>query len=63
MVGKGILMREWALGWGRARLEFEVRRKQFRSSQWLEVEGWLRAELTHDAQASEVPQHREAGVG
>ena len=56
-------MREWALGWGRARLEFEVRRKQFRSSQWLEVEGWLRAELTHDAQASEVPQHREAGVG
>lgn len=63
MSGKGDLDEGVGVGVGRARLEFEMRRKQFRSSQWLEVEGWLRAELTHDAQASEVPQHREAGVG
>ena len=46
------------------RLEFEIRKLGVRRrSQLLDTEGRLRAEFIHDAQASEVPQHREAGVG
>lgn len=59
---------DWGRGWvggGRMeRLEFEIRKLGVRRrSQLLDTEGRLRAEFIHDAQASEVPQHREAGVG
>lgn len=60
--GRGIL--EDGEGKRMERLEFEMRRKCWmRRSQLLETEGWLRAGFIHDVQASEVPQHKEAGVG
>lgn len=63
MSGKGDPDEGVGVGRGNVKAGISDEMKQFRRSQWLETEGWFRAGLTHDAQASEVPQHREAGVG
>ena len=64
-IARGEMIGEGA-GWGgrMERVGFEIRKLGVRRrSQLLDTEGRLRAEFIHDAQASEVPQHREAGVG